>query len=232
MGLKRLSPTFRPLSMEALERTFESNDWITAVFLLSLMCLVFARAFFYSRFRNFIILPFNNKYIFLYNKKGRLLHGFHLAMTLFMFLNLCLYLTLLAGTLSLPEIQPDGALLLVTALGLLLFFAGKLLLQLAGGAILEFRGLLETIIFKKMTYLNFSALVMFVANLLLGYVFRDSKAIIFGSLILVFVINLIGWLGILKIHQKLITAHVFYFILYLCTLEIAPFLIISNLIKD
>jgi hypothetical protein len=218
--------------MVALERIFESNDWITSVFLLSLLCLVFARAFFYSRFQNFIILPFNNKYIFLYNKKGRLVHGFHLAMTLFMFLNLCLYLTLVGGTLLPHEINADGAVLLFTAAGLLLFFAGKLLLQFAGGAILEFGGLLDSLIFKKMTYLNYSAMVMFLANLLLGYLLRDSKAVVFTSLILILVVNLIGWIGILKIHQKLIASHIFYFILYLCTLEIAPFLIISNLIKD
>ena len=193
---------------------------------------MFARALFYSRFQNFIILPFNNKYLFLYNKKGRLVHGFHLALTLFMFLNLCLYMTLVAGTLLPREIQADGAVLLFTAAGLLLFFAGKLLLQFAGGAILEFRGLLDSLIFKKMTYLNYSALVMFLANLLLGYVLRDSKMVVFTSLIMILVINLIGWIGMLKIHQKLIASHIFYFILYLCTLEIAPFLIISNLLKD
>ncbi|MFZ9002396.1 MAG: DUF4271 domain-containing protein [Robiginitalea sp.] len=218
--------------MEALERTFESNDWITAVFLLSLLSLVFARAFFYNRFQNFIILPFNNKYIFLYNKKGRLVHGFHMVMTLFMFLNLCLYLTLVAGTLFPEEIRADGTVMLVIAAGLILLFAGKFLLQFAGGAILEFRGLLDSLIFKKMTYLNYSALLMFLANLLLGYVLRDSKIVVFTSLILILVINLIGWIGILKIHQKLIASHLFYFILYLCTLEIAPFLIISNLLKD
>jgi hypothetical protein len=218
--------------MEALERTFESNDWITAVFLLSLLSLVFARAFFYNRFQNFIILPFNNKYIFLYNKKGRLVHGFHMVMTLFMFLNLCLYLTLVAGTLLPEEIRADGTVMLVIAAGLILLFGGKFLLQFAGGAILEFRGLLDSLIFKKMTYLNYSALLMFLANLLLGYVLRDSKIVVFTSLILILVINLIGWIGILKIHQKLIASHLFYFILYLCTLEIAPFLIISNLLKD
>ena len=149
-----------------------------------------------------------------------------------MFLNLCLYLTLVAGTLFPEEIRADGTVMLVIAAGLILLFAGKFLLQFAGGAILEFRGLLDSLIFKKMTYLNYSALLMFLANLLLGYVLRDSKIVVFTSLILILVINLIGWIGILKIHQKLIASHLFYFILYLCTLEIAPFLIISNLLKD
>ncbi len=218
--------------MEALERTLQSNDWITAIFLLSLLCLVFARAFFFSRFQNFMILPFNNKYIFLYNKKGRLTHGFHLAMSLFLFLNLCGYLNLTARGLFHMEMRPDGTALLLTGGGLLLFFAAKLLLQLAGGSILEFPGLSASLIFKKMTYLNYSGLVMFVANLLLGYVLRDSKVVIFTSLLLILSVNLIGWISILKIHQKLIASHIFYFILYLCTLEIAPFLIISNLLKD
>ena len=218
--------------MEPIFRTVTSLDWITLVILVSLVILVLAKRLFAIRFSNFIILPFNNKYIFLYNKKDRLLHGFHMALTLFMFLNLCLYITLVAGTLLPPETQADGAFLLVTGLVLLLFFGGKLLLQFAGGAVMEFSGLLASIIFKKMTYLNYSALLMFVANLLLGYVLRDSKIVVFTSLILIFAINLIGWIGILKIHQKLIASHVFYFILYLCTLEIAPFLIISNLLKD
>ena len=159
--------------MEAVARYIESTDWISAVFLLGLLLLVFAKGLFYSRFLTFVILPFNNKYIFLYNKKDRLLHGFHMALTLFMFLNLCLYLTLVAGTLMPQGTRADGAFLLVTGLVLLLFFGGKLLLQFAGGAVMEFSGLLASIIFKKMTYLNYSALVMFVANLLLGYVIRD-----------------------------------------------------------
>ncbi len=217
--------------MEALERTFESKDWISAIFLLSLLCLVFARAFFLSRFRNFVILPFNNKYIFLYNKKGQLTHGFHLAMTLFFFMNLCVYLVLVAGTLLPDEIRAQGRLLPIIVGGLLLFFGGKLGLQAATAAILELKPLLASVVFKKMTYLNYSGLVMFIANLLLGYLFEGSKPLVYSSLLLVLLVNLIGWLGILKIHQKAITSHFFYFILYLCTLEIAPYLIISNLLK-
>ena len=50
--------------MEAVERMVLSNDWITGILLLSLLCMVFAKELFYNRFLNFIILPFNNKYIF------------------------------------------------------------------------------------------------------------------------------------------------------------------------
>ena len=105
-------------------------------------------------------------------------------------------------------------------------------MQLAGGLILEFSKITSSLVFKKMTYLNYSALVMFIANLLLGYVTKDSKIIVFASISLILLINSIGWISILKIHQKLIASHLFYFILYLCTLEFAPFLIIANLLND
>ena len=218
--------------MEALERTLYSNDWITAVFLLSLFCLVFARAFFLSRFQNFMILPFNNKYIFLYNKKDRLVHGFHLALTLFGFLNLCLYLVLAGGMLSGQILEPEGYVLLSVGGVLAGFFLFKMGLQFVGGFVLEYSDLTSALIFKKMTYLNYSALVMFAANLLLGYVDRDSNLVLFTSIFLILGINGIGWISILKFHQKLISSNLFYFILYLCTLEIAPFLIIANLLKD
>ena len=218
--------------MEALERAFYSKDWITIVFLLSLLCLVFARAFFLSRFQNFMILPFNNKYIFLYNKKGRLVHGFHVALTLFGFLNFSLYLVLAGRVILDRDFHPEVSYLLWTGGFLLLFFLLKSGLQLGGSTILEFRALASSLIFRKNTYLNYSALVMFAANLLLGYVYPDSTLIVFSSLFLILAVNVIGWFSILKIHQKLITTHFFYFILYLCALEIAPFLIIANLLND
>lgn len=218
--------------MEVIQRAVPTNDWITLIFVMSLFCLVFARAFFLSRFQNFMILPFNNKYIFLYNKKGRLTHGFHIALSLFMFLNLSLFSLFVFSILFDTHISPEGSLLLVSGGLLLVYFFMKIGMQLLGGLILEFSKVTSALVFKKMTYLNYSALVMFMANLLLGYVVKDSKLIVLISICIILLINCIGWISILKIHQKLIASHLFYFILYLCTLEFAPFLIIANLLND
>lgn len=218
--------------MEVIQRAVPTNDWITLIFVMSLFCLVFARAFFLSRFQNFMILPFNNKYIFLYSKKGRLTHGFHIALSLFMFLNLSLFALFVFSILFDTQMSPGGAMLLVSGGLLLIYFFMKIGMQLLGGLILEFSKVTNALVFKKMTYLNYSALVMFFANLLLGYVVKDSKVVLLISIGLILLINGIGWISIVKIHQKLIASHLFYFILYLCTLEFAPFLIIANLLND
>lgn len=217
--------------MEVVERHIISNDWITALLLLGLVCLVFSKGLYYNRFVNFIILPFNNKYIFLYSKKGRLLNPFHLSMSFFQILNLTLFGYL--GALAFYGEERWGTSFVFPALlgGLLAFTLLKVGIQLLGGYIFQAEKLVASLIFKKLSYLNYSALVLFVANLLLTFLLPMSKPVVYVSFFLLLLVNGIGWIAILKIHQKYIASHFFYFILYLCALEIAPFLIISGLIK-
>ena len=217
--------------MEAVDRIVTSLDWITALFLLSLLCLVFAKGWFYPRFLNFIILPFNNKYVVLYNKKGRLLSGFHVALSLFQILNLSLFVYLGAGGLLEENLMDNAFLFPVIVGGILLFTLLKVGLEWAGGTIFGQERLFLSILFNKLSYLNYSSLVLFGANLLLTYLIPGSVVLIGLAAFLFLLINIIGWVGLLKIYQNIIASHMFYFILYLCALEIAPFLIISNLVK-
>ena len=218
--------------MEAVERTVLSNDWITGILVLSLLCMVFAKELFYNRFLNFIILPFNNKYIFLYNKKGRLLTGFHLAFSLFQILNLSLFVYL--GALSWGQESRWGNSFVYPLIlgGLLGFILLKTGLQLTAGYIFEREKLIHSLIFKKISYLNYSTLALFAANLLLTYLLPQSKPIVVAGFSLALLVNILGWITILKMNQKYVSSHFFYFILYLCALEIAPLVIISFVLNS
>ncbi len=218
--------------MEAVERTVLSNDWITGILLLSLLCMVFAKELFYNRFLNFIILPFNNKYIFLYNKKGRLLSGFHLAFSLFQILNLSLFVYL--GSLAWGQESRWGSSFVYPVIlgGILGFILLKIGMQLIAGYIFDREKLVSSLVFKKISYLNYSTLVLFAANLLLAYLLPQSKTIVLAGFSLALLVNIIGWITILKMHQKYLSTHFFYFILYLCALEIAPLVIISCVLNS
>ncbi len=218
--------------MEAEVRFLQQTDWITVILLVSILLVVIAKQLFQGRFLNFIILPFNNKYITLYSKKDRMLHGFHILMTGFQFLNTALYFYFSYKVLFLSGEDRSDILIYVMILGVLvLFFILKLILQLANGFVFSNTKLIADFIFKKMTYLNYSGLVMLISNIVLGYIFPGSKIVVFSSLFLVFLINVIGLIRILKNHQKLISGYFFYFILYLCALEIAPLIFILNYFK-
>jgi len=218
--------------MEAILRDLGAADWITLILFTSLLFLVLAKILFYSRFMNFIILPFNNKYIFLYNKKDRLMNWFHIFLTAFQILNLSLFLYLIFTILDPDDIILSPVFFAFIVGLVFLFLFVKILLQVGNSLVFNNRAIMSEILFKKISYLNYSSLVMFLANVLLTYVFIDSKLVVYLSLAVVFLILAIGWVTIIKTHLKFLTSYFFYFILYLCALEIAPVIILVNYLKD
>ena len=216
--------------MEPILRHIVNSDWVTALIFGSLLLIVVAKRTFYNRFLNFIILPFNNKYIFLYNKKEKLVNWFHVFFTLFQIINLSLFVFLSWKVLfkfnQTSDISPFAYPLIL--LSVLLFVSLKVALQLGNGFIFGSNKVISQLVFKKLSYLNYSSLIMFLANVVLSYVFKGSEIVIYVAFFLIFLVNCIGWATLVRNHQKFIANNFFYFILYLCALEIAPIVLISS----
>ncbi|MBT8322995.1 MAG: DUF4271 domain-containing protein, partial [Eudoraea sp.] len=184
--------------MEPVYRTIISNDWVTLVILISLVLLVIAKILFASRFMTFIILPFNSKYIFMYNKKDRLIHGFHLFMTAFQILNFSLYLYWILNILAGPS-SNQSPLFFLMILGLLLgFILLKIILQLGNAVVFDNYKAISEFIFKKLSYLNYSSGIMFISNVIFAYINPESLAIVYLSLFLILTVNMIGWFTLIK----------------------------------
>jgi len=168
----------------------------------------------------------------MYNKKDKLLNWFNIFFTIFQLLNFSLFIYLAWNILSNSE-NDQYFLVFSIILGFLfLFLFGKILLQMGGGFVFNNNKIISEFIFKKLSYLNYSSIIMLAANIIITYVLKDSKMVVFVSIFLIVVVNVIGWITIIKNYQKLISGYFFYFILYLCALEIAPFIIIANYLKD
>jgi hypothetical protein len=90
---------------------------------------------------------------------------------------------------------------------------------------------MKDLTFKKSSYFNYASIILFISNLLFLFLFPNSRILFFVSIGLAFLVILSGWLVIIRNHQKHIINNIFYFILYLCALEIAPFLIIVRIFK-
>ncbi|WP_298924249.1 DUF4271 domain-containing protein [uncultured Allomuricauda sp.] len=218
--------------MNPVYKTIESLDWITIVLFFSMVVLALGKYLFRNRFLNFMILPFNNRYVVLYNKKGRLLNWFHILLTIFQLINFSLFIfLLLKAFFTLPNDDNPSSFFIIIV-GLLLFQIVKILLQFAQGFVFNTQGLISELLFNKLSYLNYSSLVMFVSNIVLIYILNDSKIIFSVAIILIISINVIGLTRLLKNHQKAIIPYFFYFILYLCALEIAPLVLVGSYLKD
>ncbi|MUH34249.1 DUF4271 domain-containing protein [Zobellia amurskyensis] len=218
--------------MDPILRTAGTADWITIILISSVVFLVLAKSLFYSRFLNFIILPFNNKYIFMYNKKEKLMNWFHIFFTIFQVINFSLFVFIARQILkgdtndAYPFMYP---IILASILGFILV---KIILQLGNGFIFGSGKTISELIFKKLSYLNYSGIILFLANVILAYVAQGSEVVVYIAILLALLINVIGWVTVLRNHQKFITSYFFYFILYLCALEISPFVIIGSYLKQ
>lgn len=217
--------------MEPISRTFAQTDWITLVLVGSLLFLLVAKSFYYSRFFSFIILPFNNKYISMYAKKEKLFNWFHILLSIFQMLNATLFIYFIWRTYLSPADEKNPLIFPLLLATVFIFVISKTLVQLFNGFIFNSYRTFNDLIFKKLSYLNYSGIVLFLANVFLTYVFVDSKIVILIALILFLVVNIIGWVTVIRNYQKFISSYFIYFILYLCTLEIAPLVIMGSFLK-
>ena len=137
--------------MNPILRNIENIDWVTLVLFGSLLLIVVAKHTFSNRFLNFIILPFNNKYIFMYNKKDKIVNWFHLFFTTFQIINFSLFLFLTSQTFF--EVDKSDTLnlyLFLIILGLVfVFLILKIILQLSNGFIFGSNRIISELILKN-----------------------------------------------------------------------------------
>ena len=217
--------------MEPIEKTITSLDWMTLTLFMALVVLALGKYLYHRKFLNFIILPFNDKYILLHNKKGQFSHWFHLLLTVFQLINLSLFIFLASKTFDLIPYEKNITTYFIILGALTLFELVKFLLQMLTGIVFNSSSLIGGLVFSKVSYLNYSSIAMAIANILLIYITTDSKTIIYVAISVIILINGIGGIKLLKNHQKALFPYFMYFILYLCTLEIAPLVLIGSYLK-
>nr|WP_297787205.1 DUF4271 domain-containing protein [uncultured Allomuricauda sp.] len=204
---------------------------MTITLFVGLVVLALGKYLYHKKFLNFIILPFNDKYILLHNKKGQFSHWFHLLLTLFQLINLSLFIFLAIHVFEVIPNEKSVITYLIVLGFLALFELVKFLLQMFTGFVFENTSLISGFIFSKISYLNYSSIILSIANILLIYITTSSKTTIYVAIILILLINGIGAAKLLKNHQKALFPYFMYFILYLCTLEIAPLVLIGSYLK-
>src|SRR5690606_32444523 len=76
---------------------------------------------------------------------------------------------------------------------------------------------------QKMTYRSYVTVLLLPINVVLFYNDFESNALFYVCLTAILTINAATYLISLRNYQNFIVSKLFYFILYLCTLEIAPY---------
>lgn len=209
-------------------REIITNEWYTGLFVLSLCILALTKYTYAIRFGDFLWLVGNSKYLKIYSREQKFIDQFDSLLFFNFVISLSIFSFLAYNTIIAPvDFEIITFFKLFIGVGAIVLI--KILLERLIGSLFEIDNLIDSYLFQKTNYKNFIGLLLLPINILLIYTITPKPIVFFIVFGLLFVINFIGFITSLKTHQKTIINNIFYFILYLCALEIAPYLVLYKL---
>lgn len=203
-------------------RVLASADWSTLVFVLALVLVAICKSLFETRFNDFLRLIASDKYLKVYRDSNYLWSGFTLILFVIQMLSFAVFIQLILHQHGLA-LKTDGIRFIQIFTYLSVFVLSKLLVDKIIGIAFSMEEFADQFNLQKASYRSYIALLLFPINVVLYYQ-SSVPNFIFNALIFVIItINMITYLASLKNYQNLLAGKLFYFILYLCALEVAPY---------
>ena len=211
-------------------RNIVQNDWFTALILICLVLIAASKLLNTKRFNDLIGIFTNSNYLKIYIKEQKFINLFDGILFLNLVISLTIFSLLTLRIFNDTEQNQNLDLYyrLIVGLGCILLI--KVLLDRLIGSLFEIDEVMNSYVFQKITFKNFIGLILLPINILLIYSVSPSRTIIFLVILLIFIVNIIGFAISLITNLKVVKNNFFYFILYLCALEIAPYLILFKVI--
>ncbi|GAA4294393.1 DUF4271 domain-containing protein [Aestuariibaculum suncheonense] len=202
-----------------------SNDLFTIFIIIGLITVAITKLIAPKRFNDFTYVIGNSKYLKIYAREQKFLDKFEALLFFNLILSVSVFVYIIhLKTTNTTTIYPDAIVKLAT--GIAVFILIKVLIERLVASIFEIEKLTDLYLFQKITYKNYLGLLLLPINAILLYSFTPSLNFIYIIIIFLLIINIVGLITSFKAHQSLIKPNLFYFILYLCTLEIAPYIIL------
>ncbi|VXB25646.1 conserved membrane hypothetical protein [Flavobacterium sp. 9AF] len=211
------------LAIQFHERIIQVNDWATILFVLSFVILAINKNVFQARFSEFIKLAISDKYTKIYKDTSNLMSGFTISMFVIQLFSFAFFIYLFLKQFQNTKTD-DGILFLQIFTFLSVFILSKYLIEKIIATTFKIEEFNEQFNLFKVSYRTYFGVLLLPIDIILFYNPLINKNWIFYTVIIVVIIaNLTIYFTALKIYQNLVFRKIFYFILYLCTLEIAPY---------
>ncbi|TXE09019.1 DUF4271 domain-containing protein [Gelidibacter salicanalis] len=208
-----------------------SYEWFTIFLVLGLIFITIAKVTFTNRFIDFLGVFGNSKYLKIYTKEQKFIDVFDGLLFLNLVISISVFSYLSYLTLEATKTF-ELAVFLKFIFGVGTLSLIKILIERLIGSVFEIDKIIDAYLFQKISYKNFAGLILLPINALLLYTLQPSKILIIAVILLLIVISVVGFITSFKNHQKTVINNIFYFILYLCTLEIGPYLILYKIIVE
>ncbi|MDI1316307.1 DUF4271 domain-containing protein [Flavobacterium sp.] len=212
-------------------RILETKDWATYLFIFSFVLIAITKTAFEGRFSEFLRILVSDKYIKIYKDSSHLMSGFTILLFIVQVISFSFFIQLLLYHFDYITSKTDWVTFLRIFTFLGVFVVSKFLIEKIVAAVFNIEEFTEQFNLQKVSYRTFIGMILLPVNIYLFYNNYISNILIYCVIIMILVINLYSYLISLKIYQNILIGKIFYFILYLCALEIAPYYFIYYLMK-
>ena len=203
-------------------RITENKDWATVLFVLSFAIIAITKSVFENRFGDFANLIFSNKYTKVYRDSSHLKSGFTVALFFVQVISLAFFIQISLSYFG-HAAKTDWLLYIQIFTFLVFFILSKYLIEKIIATSFNIEEFMEQFNLQKVTYRTYIGLIILPLNIILFYYDSISRNIPLAIIAIILIINILTYLISIKNYQNLIFGKLFYFILYLCALEIAPY---------
>ena len=112
-----------------------------------------------------------------------------------------------------------------------IFFASKVLFDVIIGKVFSINRIMKNYVWQKLVYCNSLGIILLLFNFFIAYTIFDKQFMVSFFIALSVLYLIFAYFSIFFSMKKVIYKNWFYFILYLCTLEIIPYYyLISNVL--
>jgi hypothetical protein len=203
-------------------RIIENKDWATLLFVLSFITIAITKSVFENRFGDFVNLLFSDKYIKVYRDSSHLKSGFTISLFLVQVVSLAFFIQFSLSTFGHAS-KTDWVLYVQIITFLIFFILSKYLIEKIIATAFNIEEFVEQFNLQKVTYRTYIGLLILPINIILFYYDTVSRNIPILIIAILLAINTLTYFISIKKYQNVIFGKLFYFILYLCAFEIAPY---------
>ena len=203
-------------------RIIENKDWATILFVLSFGTIAATKTAFENRFTDFVKLIYSDKYINIYKEGSHLKSSFTIAL---FFVQLISFAFFIQISLSYFEntSKTDWVLFIKIITLLVYFVLSKFLVEKIIATSFNIEEFVEQFNLQKVIFRTYIGLFLLPINIILFYNDLVSSNFMTTLVFIVLIVCTLTYIVSIKNYQNIIFSKLFYFILYLCALEIAPY---------
>ncbi|WP_289663443.1 DUF4271 domain-containing protein [Flavobacterium panacagri] len=203
-------------------RILENKDWATLLFVLTFAVVAMTKSAYETRFSEFSKLIFSDKYAKIYRDNSHMKSSFTVGLFFVQIISYAFFILLTMNSFGHAS-KTDWILFIQIATFLLYFILGKYLIEKIVATSFNIDDFVELFNLQKVTYRTYIGVLILPINAILFYYNNIPQIIPLGIIGISLCISVYSYFISIKTYQNVIIGKLFYFILYLCALEIAPY---------